>query len=202
MEITEYFVLSINSYLALQGLKRIMNLIHNDAEIINKIDLLLEKKSFPSKLTMQNPNCLEDMAFEKYLANKHFWEIPKDKQNLMLGDFMFLTDEAFRYYVFEILFLTLKDQHIPLIEIFFQELLINDSSVDLDRYLLFDDDELEIIILFLEKVLFQIKDEIGDRAIYNSLEPWEQVEVDPPFKDYEEEIQTALQYWKQLKNNK
>ena len=179
-----------------------MNLLHNNTKIINKINLLLEKKSFPSKLTMQNPNCLEDMAFEEHLVNKHFWDVPKNEQDLMLGDFMFLTDEAFRYYVFEILLLTLKNQYIPLIDIFFQGLLINDSSVNLDRYSQFDDDELEIIILFLEKVVFQIKDEIGDRTIYDSLEDWEQVEIDPPFKDYEEEIQTALYYWKLLKDNK
>jgi len=177
-------------------------LIHNGTKIINKIDLLLKKKDFPYKLTMQNSNCLEDMAFEKHLLNKHFWEIPKNEQNLMLGDFMFLTDEAFRYYIFEILLLTLKDKYIPLIDIFLQELLINEVLVKLDRYLQFENEELEIIILFLERIVFQIKDEIGNRTIYDSLETWEQVEINPPFKDYEKEIQIALYYWRLLKYNK
>lgn len=177
-------------------------MIHNDTKIINKIVFILEKKNFPSKLTMKNSNCLEDMAFEKYLTNKHFWEIPKNKQDIMLGDFMFLTDQAFRYYVFEILLLTLKNQYIPLIDIFFQEFLIDSSSFKLHRYSQFDDDELGIIISFLEKVIFQIEDEIGDRTVYDSLETWEQVEIDPPFKNYEKEVQTALYYWKLLKDNK
>ena len=178
-----------------------MDLIENDTKIINKIVLLLEKKNFPSKLTMQNPNCLEDMAFEEHLKNKHFWEVPKSEQDLMLGDFMFLTNEAFRYYVFEVLLLTLKGQSIPLIDIFLQQLLINKESYKLHKYIQFSNDELKIIISFLEKVVLQIEEEIGDRTIYDSLEVWEQVEIYPPFKDYEEEIKIALNYWRLLKDN-
>ena len=179
-----------------------MTLNYENNELINKITLLLKNKTLPVPLTKQNPNCLEDMAFEKYLANKHFWEVPKDEQDLMLGDFMFLTDEAFRYYAFEVILLTLKGQDIPLIDLFLMELSIDDSKYKRHRYTQFSNDEIEIIISFLENIVLKIEDEIGDREIYNNLEVWEQVEIDPPFKDYEEEIKTALQYWKILKDNK
>ena len=120
----------------------------------------------------------------------------------MLGDFMFLTDEAFRYYSFEVLLLLLKGQHIPLTDIFLQEYLIDDPKYQCNRYTQFSDEELEIIIAFLENIVLKIEKEIGDRELYNSLEDWQQVEIDPPFKDYEAEIKTALQYWKILKDNK
>jgi hypothetical protein len=175
---------------------------YKNNELIDKITLLLKNKTLPVPLTKQNPKCLEDMAFEKYLTNKHFWEVPKDEQDLMLGDFMFLTDEAFRYYAFEVILLTLKGQDIPLIDMFLIELLIDDSKYKLHRYTQFSNEELEIIISFLENIVMKIEDEIGDREIYNNLEDWEQEEIYPPFKDYKEEIQTALHYWRLLKDNK
>ncbi len=179
-----------------------MTLSYENNELINKITLLLKNKTLPIPLTKQDPDCLEDMAFEKYLTNKHFWEVPKNEQDLKLGDFMFLTDEAFRHYVFEVILLTLKGQDIPLIDMFLMELLIDDSKYKLHRYTQFSNDELEIIISFLENIVFKIEEEIGDREIYNKLEVWEQEEIYPPFKDYEEEIQTALRYWRLLKDNK
>lgn len=174
-------------------------MIHNDKKLVDKINLLLESKNFPIPLTNQNQNCLEDMAFEKYLTNRHFWEVPKNEQDLMLGDFMFLTDEAFRYYIFEVILLTLNGQNIPLMDIFLQQFLLTNSTYELHRYTQFNNDELEIIISFLEKIVLRIEDEIGDREAYNNLEDWEQVEIDPPFKNYEEEIQTALRYWGTIK---
>ena len=136
------------------------------------------------------------MALEKDLAGRHIWEMSQEEQNLVVSDIFFLTKEAFRYYIFELIFLFLTEKKFYCEDIFLQQLFI--CEYRRETFMLFDKEEIAIMISFFENALDEIDEVLGDRSLHCKLEIWERVEVYHPFVDFEDEMKEALLGWKKM----
>ncbi len=161
-------------------------------------------KYLSANLSLEKPtyitNILQlDMLVENDLRNKNLFEI-EDKSiiKLLFGDIPTFNDCAFRYYLFQFIYLYIIDNEYystiedMFIQNFFESDILNKNK---KRYLQFTNYEIEIILLFLKQQYQEIEKAIGDRDEYNKLELWEKEEIRVPFKGFELEIKDAILFW-------
>lgn len=164
----------------------------------DKIKRLISKLSLAKPAYITNIEQL-DVLVENDLQNKDLFDIEdKDTIKLLFGDIATFNDYAFRYYLFQFIYLYCIDEDYysvmedMLIQCFLKSEYLNEHN---KRYLQFTSDEIELIVLFLKQQYNEIEKAIGDRDVYNKLEVWEQVEIYAPFKDFELEIKDAIIFW-------
>jgi len=164
----------------------------------DKIKILITNLSLEKPAYVTNIEQL-DLLVENDLQNKDLFDIEdKETTKLLFGDIATFNDYAFRYYLFQFIYIYCIDEDYysimedMFIQNFFQSEILTEHN---KRYLQFTGDEIELIILFLKQQCNEIEKAIGDRDVYNKLEVWEQVEIYAPFKDFELEIKDAIIFW-------
>lgn len=169
-------------------------LITDEREFIkSKIKDILKNKQLPKyPICIENSKILECQELNKKLTNKSYFELKDEDKNLFMGDLFFLTDEAFSYYIFEVILYFYQINFFN--NIFIQYFIFNETNKK--RFSLLSKEEFSVVILFLENIIDEIDYIIGNRNIYNSLNEAQKDELFHPLKDFEIDIKTSITHWK------
>lgn len=156
-------------------------------EIKNHIfTLLSQKKSSTISMFKCKKNIF--LEIENELKKKSFLELEKKEQKIVLGDIHLLTEEAFHYYIFEIIIFLYENEFI-LADIVVQKLF---SIINKEKLRLFTKEEIKLIIAFFQNLIDEINQVKGDIELFNELEEWEKKEVFHPLKGWEEKMKHAI----------
>lgn len=167
---------------------------YDEREFIKlKIQDILKNKQLPKyRICTENSKILECQELNKRLANKSYFELKDEDKSLFMGDLFFLTDEAFSYYIFEVILYFYQIDFFN--NIFIQYFIFNETNKK--RFSLLSKEEFYVVILFLENIIDEIDYIIGDRNIYNLLNEVQKDELFHPLKDFETDIKTSIKHWK------